>query len=96
MSKPSSPSLSLKPLATLFSKFHMTLFFVVMIGCLAVAVLLINDMLTNSPPDDTYVSPITPGTIAQATLDRIQALHNSSQPSSGVVLPEGRVNAFGE
>jgi len=95
MSKPSA-NISLKPLTALFSKFHMTLFFVVMIGCLAVAVMLINDMLTSSPAGDTYVSPITPGTIDQTTLDRIQALHDSSQPSSGVVLPEGRVNAFGE
>lgn len=74
----------------------MTLFFVVVIGLLAVAVVLINDMLTSTPSDDTYVSPIVPGTIDQATLDRIQALHGSDQPSSGVVLPEGRVNAFGE
>jgi len=85
----------LKPFGTFFRRFHLLLFFILIVGCLSAAVLLINQTLTEST-DETYTSSINAGTIDQATLERIQSLHTSSQPSPAPALPAGRVNPFAE
>lgn len=93
--KNASASSLFKPLGKLFRRFHLTLFFVLIIGCLAVAVLLINITLTGKPSADDYVSPIQAGTIDEATLQRIQSLHPSSEPSQPPAAA-GRSNPFSE
>lgn len=93
--KSSSVHISFKPIGGFFKRFHLTFFFVFVISLLAVGVVMINNLLV-APADTTYLSPIAPGTIDQATLDRIQGLHDVSEPQLNVVLPEGRINAFGE
>jgi hypothetical protein len=85
----------LKPLGAFFRRFHFLLFFIVIVGCLAAAVLLINKTLSESP-DEPYTSTISAGSIDQATLERIQSLHASNKPSGAPKLPEGRINPFGE
>ena len=85
----------LKPIGVLFRRFHMLLFFVIVAGCLAFAVVLLNETLTETAPDD-YTSSINAGSIDQATLERIQSLHPSSQPSPAPTMPAGRVNPFAE
>jgi hypothetical protein len=84
-----------KPLGKFFRKYHLTLFFILVIGCLALAVMMISRVISEPPVDDDYVSPITPGTIDEATLQRIQSLHGSSEPSPAQSYP-GRINPFGE
>lgn len=76
-------------------RFHLILFFVFVVGCLAAAVILINKTLTDSSSQE-YTSTIDPGTIDQATLERIQSHHPSSAPTPAEQLPEGRVNPFAE
>ncbi len=85
----------LKPLGAFFRRFHMLIFFVLMVGCLSVAVILLNETLTQPTPED-YTSSINAGSIDQATLERIQSLHTSDQPSPAPALPAGRVNPFAE
>lgn len=85
----------LKPLGVFFRRFHLLIFFVLIVGCLSVAVIMINQTLTVSSPD-TYTSSIGAGSIDQATLERLQSLHPSSQPSPAPTLPSGRVNPFAE
>lgn len=93
--KPSSNAIT-KPIGLLFKQFHLTIFFIFVVGALAWAVVLINQVLTTVPEDDSYVSPISAGSIDQATLERIQSLHTSSDPGTQPNLPSGRINPFGE
>lgn len=94
--KKSSHSMVIKPFVVLFKRFHLTIFFIFVIGCLAWAVILINEILTDDSGDTTYTSSINAGSIDQATLERVQALHTSSNPGAAPTLPSGRINPFGE
>lgn len=76
-------------------RFHLLIFFVLIVGCLSAAVILINQTLTPAPDED-YTSSIQAGNIDQATLERVQSLHPSSQPAPTPALPPGRINAFAE
>ena len=84
-----------KPLGVFFRRFHLLLFFVLIVGCLSAVIILINKTLTESS-DDTYTSSINAGNIDEATLDRIQSLHTSDKPSPAPNLPQGRINPFAE
>lgn len=99
MDKKTSASLSLdmfKPIGKLFKRFHLTIFFVFIVACLVGAVLLINNTLQESTADSGYTSSINAGTIDEATLNRLNSLHTSSQGTPAPELPEGRINPFGE
>jgi len=84
----------LKPIGAFVRRFHLLIFFIFIVGCLAAAVILINNILTDTT-DDGYMSPINAGTIDQATLDKVQSMHTSDQPTTPT-LPEGRINPFSE
>lgn len=84
-----------RPIAAFIRQFHLLIFFVVIVGCLSVAVVLINQTLTESS-DDGYTSSINAGSIDQSTLQRIKSLHTSKNPSPAPALPSGRVNPFSE
>ena len=92
--KKSQSSLT-RPISIFFRRFHLLLFFVLIVGIVAAAVLFINNALTE-PSQEEYTSSINAGSIDQATLERIQSLHSSSQPISAPELPEGRINPFAE
>lgn len=80
----------------LLVRFHMTLFIVFIVTGLSVAVLFLNNMLTETATSDDYTSPIDAGSIDQTTLDRIKELHTSDETVAEQVFPEGRINPFGE
>jgi hypothetical protein len=94
--KKTSNNIVVKPFVALFKRFHLTIFFIFVIGCLAGAVLLVNDILTKDPDDPSYASSISAGKIDQATLQHIQSLHTSEAPGATPELPAGRVNPFNE
>jgi len=83
-----------KRLVSFAKRFQLLIFFILVVSFLAAAVILINKTLTDSSSQQ-YTSTIEAGTIDRTTLERIQSLHASGQPSS-VQLPEGRVNPFAE
>ncbi len=85
----------LKLLGAFIRRFHLLLFFVLTVGLVAAAVLLINNALSE-PSGEDYTSSINAGSIDQATLERIQALHSSDQPAPTPQLPAGRINPFAE
>lgn len=85
-----------KSVERLFKRFHLTIFFIFVVGCLAGAVMLVSQTLASSADTSDYNSNINAGTIDQATLNRIQSLHTSSQPGDIPALPQGRVNPFAE
>ena len=77
-----------------FKRFHLLLFFIIVAGLLGAGVILISKTLTDSTSQQ-YTSAIEAGTIDQSTLERIQSLHTSDQPSN-TELPPGRANPFAE
>jgi len=85
----------LKPIGRLFSRFHMTFFIVFIVAGLGFAVILINEIITESSTAENYTSPLGAGTIDQATLERIKELHTSAD-APVPVFPEGRTNPFSE
>ena len=92
-----SAGMLLKPFKLLFTRFHLTLFIIVIAASLGGSVLLLNDVLANlSNLDKSYTSSIGAGSIDQATLDRIKELHTSDETFPVVTLPQGRTNPFGE
>ena len=86
----------LKPVGSIFRRFHLTLFIVFITAGLSYAVYTFTNLLNESSTDSTYVSPHDAGSIDQATLDRIKALHTSDEPIPASTLPAGRVNPFSE
>lgn len=94
--KNASASSLFKPLGTIFRRFHMTIFIVFITAGLGYAVTLFNTFLSESSTDMTYTSPIGAGSIDQATLERIKALHTSNEATPTPVTPPGRVNPFSE
>jgi len=96
VAKKSSTNIVAKPFVILFKRFHLTIFFIFIVGCLASAVVLVNQILTSKAVDDDYSSSISAGSIDQSTLERVQSLHTSSAPGATPPLPEGRINPFNE
>lgn len=93
--KKSSNNIVVKPFVILFKRFHLMVFFVFIIACLAFAVILINGILTN--PDETAETQgANSGTIDQTTLERIQSLHTSGNAGATPQVPAGRINPFNE
>jgi len=86
----------LKPLKKLSKRFHLTLFFVLIVGGLSGAVLVINNTLKDNTTDPGYTSSINAGSIDQVTLDRLNTLHTSTQGTTAHTLPAGRINPVGE
>ncbi|MDB5162130.1 MAG: hypothetical protein JWM52_638 [Candidatus Saccharibacteria bacterium] len=85
-----------KKFSQAIARFHLTLFIVFIVAGLGTAVLFLNSILTDTAGGDTYTSPITPGTIDQATLERINQLHTSDEALPPSTLPTGRINPFSE
>ena len=85
----------LKPLKKISKRFNLILFFIFVIGCLAGAILLINNTLQETSTDP-YTSTIDAGNIDQVTLNRLNALHSSSQSTPAPTLPTGRTNPVNE
>lgn len=96
-SKPHQSSPFVRRLVRLFRRFHLTIFFVLIVAVLAASVILINNMVNDaSTATQDYTSPITAGSIDQATLERIKTLHKSDEPIPDPAPASGRTNPFGE
>lgn len=85
-----------KPLGKIFRKFHLTLFFALVVGGLSIAVIQLSETLGEKEDVSNYSSSISSGSIDKATLNKIQALHSSSEPGEPLALPQTRINPFGE
>lgn len=85
-----------KPIAFILGRYQVTLFFLFVMAGLIAAVLLLNSIITDSALGGDYTSPIRAGSIDQATLDRIQSLHTSSETAAPESRPSGRINPFAE
>lgn len=106
MQKKDASSL-LKPIGKIFKKFHLLIFFVFIIACLSLAVITTSALLTTESSTSTNSSLIsgngtgasgsgTSGSIDRATLQRIQALKPSTEPSTYTPAQGTRNNPFAE
>lgn len=86
----------LRPIKSLFRRFHLTLFFIFVAACLAAAVWLLNSTIQENAIDPGYTSSINAGTIDEATLNRLNSLHTSKDAPANPELPAGRINPFNE
>lgn len=96
--KNSGPSVSdtFKPVGKIFRKYHLTIFIVFITAGLVYAVFTFTQLFSDATTDTGYTSPINAGSIDQATLERIQALHTSDEPTPALITPAGRTNPFSE
>jgi hypothetical protein len=85
-----------KPIIHLLKRYHLTIFVVFVVSGLGYAVFTFSHLLETSSTDTTYTSPIGAGSIDQATLQRIKALHTSDNATPAFVTPQGRINPFTE
>ncbi len=83
-----------KLIASFLRRFHLLLFFILVVGCLSAGIILINRTLIDSSSQQ-YTPTINAGSIDQVTLERIQSLHTSNAPAN-TPLPSGRINPFSE
>lgn len=84
-----------KRLARLLLRYHLLIFFIIMITGATLVVILINRTLTETA-NQQFTPTINADTIDQATLERIQSLHTSNEPGVPPVIPSGRINPFSE
>lgn len=93
-----SPSASVsKVFMSALRRFHLTIFFVLIVSLLAGGVLMVNQIVTEGElASDGYKSSIDAGSIDEATLQRIQSLHQSGETVEPTPLPDGRINPFSE
>lgn len=86
----------LKYIRRTFVRFHLTIFIVLILALLAAAVLFLTNILNDASIGDDYQSPISAGSIDQATLDRINALHTSDDELPQPIPSNGRISPFSE
>jgi hypothetical protein len=86
-----------KSILVLFQRFHTTLFIVFVVTGLSIAVLMLNQLLSDASDTTAKGSENISSTEAfQTTIDRINDLHSSAEAPSSIPLPEGRTNPFVE
>lgn len=77
-------------------RFNLTLFILAVLAGLVAAVLLLASILNDASLGADYQSPIGAGSLDQATLDRINALHTSQETLPTATPSNGRVSPFSE
>lgn len=79
-----------------FRRFHLVLFVVVTVLLLSIAVLLLSGIVEKASGADSSASSNSPSTFDEATMDRIEQLKTSEEPSEPLNLSQGRINPFSE
>lgn len=77
-------------------RYHFTTAVITVIVGLSLLVLFVVQLINDPTLDDNYRSPITAGSIDQATLEEVNQLHFSTDRLPGPKLPSERNNPFAE
>lgn len=96
MSKNTARPTLFRPIITVFRRYHLTVFVVVVVGGLSTAVLTLNAILIQSSKTDGFTSSLDSTDFDQSTIDRINQLKPSDDTSARFTLPSGRTNPFSE
>lgn len=86
----------LAPIVTIFKKYSLTIFIVVLVGGLASAVIMLSTALQKTSETSDYAPSTDSSSFDQATINRVKQLHSSAEPTSDYVMPTGRTNPFSE
>lgn len=84
-----------KTASRILHRYHVVIFVVVVLGGLAVIVLLLNDIITQSGSTGVPANNQS-STFDQATIDRIEDLKTRDEPAAQPNLSNGRSNPFVE
>ncbi|RWZ78267.1 MAG: hypothetical protein EOT05_00680 [Candidatus Microsaccharimonas sossegonensis] len=87
---------STKPSGSLLKKHHLTIFIIFIVAGLGYAVFSFTQLLSRPSSDSSSTPRLTAGSIDQATLDRLKALHTSNETIPPRATPPGRINPFTE
>ncbi len=80
----------------LIRRFHLVLFTVVMTLILSVSVLLLYSVVNKASGEDSVPQGGLSTSFDQATIDEVNQLKSSDQPSEPLDFSGGRINPFGE
>lgn len=84
------------PIVDAFQRYSLTIFIVVLTSGLGVAVLMLSATVQQASDSTGYTSNTTSSSFDQTTIDRVKQLHTSTEFTSNVALPSGRINPFSE
>ncbi len=85
-----------QPIGTTLSKYSLTIFVVLMVAGLSTAVLLMTNALQKSSDTTNYSPSVGSSSFDQATINRVNQLHTSSEQLPNYTVPTGRINPFTE
>jgi ABC-type bacteriocin/lantibiotic exporter with double-glycine peptidase domain len=86
-----------KGIIAFLHRFHIILFVVVVLGGLAIAILMLNNVIVKSATSDGYTSQTNNASFDQPTIKRIEDLKTRDQAGSDQLdLSKGRTNPFVE
>jgi ABC-type bacteriocin/lantibiotic exporter with double-glycine peptidase domain len=86
-----------KMIITFLHRFHIVLFVVFVLGGLAIAILMLNNIIIRSGTSDGYASQTNNASFDQATIKRIEDLKTRDQSGGDQLdLSKGRTNPFVE
>lgn len=80
----------------LIKRYHLVMFVVVLTFILSVSILLLYNVTSKASGEEATPPDSIPSGFDQATIDRIEQLKTSDQPSDQLDFSQGRINPFGE
>ncbi|QQG51040.1 MAG: hypothetical protein HZB75_00830 [Candidatus Saccharibacteria bacterium] len=84
-----------KMFATFLHRFHVIIFVVIVLGGVAAAIFVLNNIVVLSSDTSEYTQT-TGATFDQETIERVKNLKTSDQSGDDLDLSKGRVNPFVE
>lgn len=85
-----------KLLITLLKRFHLVIFTVIVTIVLSVSVLLLYSVVIKAGGSEATTPNANAPAFDQTTIDRVNQLKTSDQPSEPLDFSQGRINPFGE
>lgn len=86
----------IKFIKTIFNRFSLVLFIVIITGGLILSIFMLNDILARLPNISASSSKAQPITFDQSTINLLNKLKSSSEDLGTQKLPAGRTNPFFE
>lgn len=80
----------------IIGRFHLVIFFVTTVLLLSIAVLLLSSIVNKASGLDSTPTNTASSNFDQSTIDRIDKLKTSDEPSQPLDLSKGRINPFSE
>lgn len=83
-----------KGVISFLHRFHVVLFVTIILGCLALAILLLYTTILSSSDSKDYAPNTINTSFDEDTLKRVEELRTRDETSSEPTFPSGRINPF--